>query len=177
MSLNLNIFNAIYGLAHTSRFLDAFGVFIAHYFPYLLTVGVILLLYKEKDITLRLYTFFFVILSTLLARGIFIYGISFFYKNPRPFNVLSEVEPLITGPSTHSFPSGHATFFFALAMAFYFYNRTWGYVVGLCAFFIGIARIFVGVHWPLYVVAGAFIGIMSACLMRMLLPRIPKTIE
>jgi undecaprenyl-diphosphatase len=60
-----------------------------------------------------------------------------------------------------SFPSGHAAIFFAIATAVYLYNKKLGIWFFVVAILMGMARIFVGVHWPSDILGGAVIGIIS----------------
>ena len=64
--------------------------------------------------------------------------------------------------SGNSLPSGHAAFMFALAMELWFLDKKWGAWFMLFAVLNGAARVFVGVHWPLDILAGAAVGILSA---------------
>ena len=61
-----------------------------------------------------------------------------------------------------SFPSGHSTFFFALAATVYFYNKKWGWWFFLAAIIINISRVIAGVHYPSDILGGAIIGILVA---------------
>jgi undecaprenyl-diphosphatase len=60
-----------------------------------------------------------------------------------------------------SFPSGHTTVFFAIAMAVFYFNKKWGIIAFVVAILVGLSRVYTGVHWPLDIVAGALIGILS----------------
>ncbi len=77
-------------------------------------------------------------------------------------------EPLVRLPVTHSFPSGHATVSFAcatvLALAV---PRLWAPLYAL-AVLISFSRVYVGVHFPLDVLAGAVLGVLIAIALRML---------
>ncbi len=102
------------------------------------------------------------LISALTARFILVGLIRYLYYHPRPFIVLQNVNLLIPHDSESSFPSGHASFYFALAMGVYLYNKKAGYACLAIAGLIGFARIFVGVHWPLDILAGAVLGIVTA---------------
>lgn len=58
-----------------------------------------------------------------------------------------------------SFPSDHATLFFAFATGLFFLNRRAGIAAGIyAAAFICLPRIFLGLHYPSDILAGAAIG-------------------
>lgn len=177
--MNLFIFNFIHGLAGKLWLLDYFGIFLADYFGYFLILIAGILILKEKGWQGKIYFFSLIALSIILSRGIIAEIIRFFYPIARPFSALN-FEPLVNNSGAYnSFPSGHATFYFALAFAIFlfFYKRGepagiklgWQFLTG--ALIIGIARIFSGVHWPLDILAGAFIGIASVFLVELIIPK------
>jgi len=170
MSFDQSIFEALYALAGKSQLLDFAGIFFASYLPYLLLVLFFVFLLRERRWKVRFYNFVFVALAVILSRGLFAEIIRFFYYRPRPPVILS-IEPLIDLSSSGSFPSGHATIFFALAGAMFLLNRRWGLWFFGGAILIGIARIFVGVHWPLDIVGGLVVGFLSAGIVKLLLRR------
>lgn len=88
--------------------------------------------------------------------------ISSTYDHPRPFMDRSDVVLLIHHAADSSFPSSHATAAFALAAAVGLYRPRFGIVLLLLACLVSVARVFVGVHYPGDVGAGALIGIGSA---------------
>lgn len=61
-----------------------------------------------------------------------------------------------------SFPSDHATFFFAIATGFWFISRWLGLLFGLLSVFIAWQRVYLGLHYPSDLLAGALIGIVIA---------------
>lgn len=72
--------------------------------------------------------------------------------------VHTEARPFVTHPSAHtlishakdqSFPSDHATAAFGIALAVaLFLSMRWGALMFVLGLWIGVARIYVGVHYP-----------------------------
>lgn len=62
-----------------------------------------------------------------------------------------------------SFPSDHAALFFSLAVTFFFLSRRLGFV-SLAYTFVVICfpRLYLGIHYPTDILAGAFIGVSIA---------------
>lgn len=83
---------------------------------------------------------------------------------PRPFVTFAQVHPLVVETPYSSFPSGHATVFFALATVMYRYHKRLGYFFFGCAFLIALSRVVSGVHYPIDIAMGTFIGISIAYL-------------
>ncbi len=159
MSFDTMLMNAIHGLSGWSGILDAAGIFLAQYVPYLLAIPFILFLLKGKTAKARMRTFLFWALVALLSRGIFTETIRFFFPRLRPFETFG-FTPLIS-ESGSSFPSGHAALLFALSCAVFAVNRKWGWwLIGL-SFLNGLARVFVGVHYPFDVVGGFLVAFVS----------------
>ncbi|MGW0765662.1 phosphatase PAP2 family protein [Streptomyces sp. NPDC002676] len=73
-----------------------------------------------------------------------------------------------------SFPSNHAAIAFAAAVALYFVSRRLGLVAAVCAGAMAASRVWVGVHYPHDVAAGAAVGAAVALLAMAALHRLPK---
>jgi undecaprenyl-diphosphatase len=71
---------------------------------------------------------------------------------------------LIDQKSSYSFPSAHAANAFGQAMLFSFFYMRWAWLFFSLATVIGFSRIYVGVHYPSDVLAGACLGVMVAWL-------------
>lgn len=95
------------------------------------------------------------------------------FQEPRPFVTYPEIIPLISHvpAASFAFPSGHASASFAAALLFYKYlYRPLGIAALLAAFLIAFSRLYLGVHYPMDILAGAAAGAFAAYLA----PRIVK---
>jgi membrane-associated phospholipid phosphatase len=88
--------------------------------------------------------------------------IKFSLDTPRPYEIYPFIEKLSSGGSP-SFPSGHTTDAFAFAVAAgLVYSKWYILLPGLIwATLVGISRMWLGVHFPSDVIAGAVLG--TAC--------------
>ena len=82
--------------------------------------------------------------------------------------------PLVTRPHTHSFPSGHATTSFACATVLALMLPRLRVPLLLLAAAISWSRVYVGVHWPLDVFAGAALGVGIGVAVARALPRLVR---
>ncbi len=147
---------------HIALFLYKFGetysifvYFVAETLPYIVSFAAALLalrMYRTlPHLSLALLT------SVIVSRFFVLPLIRIFIERPRPFISHDDFNPLFE-PIGFSFPSGHATAFFAIAAVIYSWNKKIGSVFFLAALMIGLARIFAGVHYPLDILGGAILG-------------------
>lgn len=84
--------------------------------------------------------------------------IGHFLKNiiahPRPDMAVALLEP----NDMYSFPSGHASFMFALGFLMSYVNKKAGMVILVLAIITGIARVLSGVHYWYDIVGGLVLG-------------------
>jgi undecaprenyl-diphosphatase len=173
--MDIAIFNAIHSLAGQSGFSDGVGIFFATYLPYIMGIAAIVFIVKQKSWKERLWNFFFIFLTALVSRGLLTELIRFVWARPRPFVFLG-FTPLVSESSV-SFPSGHATFFFALAFAILYFNKKWGMWFLSLSLIVGLARIFVGVHWPSDILGGFIVAFLSFLAVRILLKKYTPNFE
>jgi len=76
----------------------------------------------------------------------------------RPYDVLQHVLVLVPRSTDFSFPSDHAVMAGAVAAGLWWVDRRLGLVAGLAAVAMAFARVYVGAHYPLDVVAGLALG-------------------
>ena len=161
MALDTQLFTLLHSLAGQSPVADQVIVFFASYLAYILIGLFVVLVYLSRSPKRdKLEILLFAGLASVIARFGVTELIRYFYNRPRPFVALS-IQPLFTD-SAWSFPSGHATFFFALSTAVYLYNKKWGVIFYLATLLITVSRVIAGVHYPSDILAGAIIGILVA---------------
>ena len=85
-------------------------------------------------------------------------------KRDRPFVTYPEFENMckLAGeslPDGYSMFSGHSSTAMAVAVAIMFFSKKWGSVAVVIAFFIGLSRLILCVHYPTDVLGGFIIGV------------------
>jgi undecaprenyl-diphosphatase len=83
-------------------------------------------------------------------------------ERPRPCQILENVRLLVGCGGSYSLPSNHAVNAFALAAVFGFFFRRIYLLVFFIASLVAFSRIYVGVHYPSDVIAGAVLGVITA---------------
>ena len=109
-------------------------------------------------------------LAALILGNVVVYVLKYVVAEPRPFLVLGNVHQLVSESEVYSFPSGHSASSFAVATvlglkySLNFKNKRFRLIYPLIAFaaLIGFSRVYIGVHYPLDVLFGALIGVLSA---------------
>lgn len=77
----------------------------------------------------------------------------------RPYQVLEIAEPLLRWDAGSSFPSGHAATSAAGAVILTYLVGRGGWALALLAAGVAFSRVYIGVHYPLDVLAGAALGL------------------
>jgi undecaprenyl-diphosphatase len=162
--VNYEIFSLVNGMAGKFGPLDLLMVVAAKYliFPLFAAAAVVTGLRARQDgwwpagawrigqVALTL------ALGFALSAGIRMLGLS-----QRPFQT-HEVHQLLDHAPGVSLPSDHATASFAIAIAVWFFvSARWGpYFTGFAAL-IAVSRVFVGVHYPADIMAGALVAMVA----------------
>ncbi|MEK7651315.1 MAG: phosphatase PAP2 family protein [Patescibacteria group bacterium] len=173
MAWDINLFNWIHGVSGWSVFSDGLIIFFAQYLAYILFGAAVFFIFKNKGLKSKIGTFLRLALTVLISRGIIAGAIAYFYARPRPFVALG-FKPLVNETNT-SFPSGHASFLFALGFVIFSLNRRWGYWFISLAFLNGLARIFAGVHYPTDIAGGILVALAGWAIVYSLLHKNEKT--
>ena len=96
-------------------------------------------------------------------------GLKPLVARPRPFTVATDVALIIDKPGEFSFPSGHTLHAFTAATAIFCYYRKPGVAAYVLAALIAFSRMYLFVHYPTDILAGAVLGILDALLISCLL--------
>ncbi|RME61360.1 phosphatase PAP2 family protein [Candidatus Parcubacteria bacterium] len=161
--MNEHLFWFFFQASHQHAALDFAVKFFASYLPYLFLAGLVYLgKIGYRDWRARWNFFVTLVLSAVIARGVLVEIIRFFYPHPRPFVALG-IDPLFIS-SGNSFPSGHAATFFAFAAVVIMLAPRWGWWLFFFALLNGMGRVAAGVHWPADILGGIGVGIASGLL-------------
>jgi len=110
-------------------------------------------------------------ITTSLLNALFKYAV----QRDRPPTVILDPKPLMEVPTTSSFLSGHTSTSFACAYVISRLAPRLTIPVFVLAALIGFSRVYVGVHYPLDVVAGAIFGLIVAKALLMLLTALQRS--
>lgn len=185
MSLDETLFFAInHGWAHP--LLDALFGWVsqrpAFAFPLLLVI-LVLLWRKLGAAGVRLWG---LLLAVIVLGDLTGNVLKHLLLQPRPCAELADQVRLVTAPfnvgcnsKPHGMPSNHAVNFFVTAMFLGCMLRSWGWglALGFVAVLVGLSRIYLGVHYPSQVLAGALLGIGLGAFAVLLVRRMPPLLR
>lgn len=158
MMFDVAVFHVINGFAGRWDWLDNVGIFCAEYLGNVLlaTLAILLVVDYKKHWRMVLQA----VLAAIIVRFVLVQAFYVLHFKFRPF-VNNNIHLLIPYDAHQTaFPSGHASFYFALSTIIYGYHKKLGIVFYIASGCIVVARIFVGVHWPSDVIAGILVGIL-----------------
>ena len=168
MSLDLTLFNLLYGFASTHKVVGLFIGFSANYAAYFLVGAFIWFVLQRINWKARIYVASLAIISIVISRGIFTELFASFFNRVRPYLALGlPTLELATG----SFPSGHMAFLTPIALTVWSENRKLGNWFLGGTILVGISRVAYGYHWPSDILGGIVVGVFFFYLVKKFLPR------
>lgn len=167
--INVQLFRMINNLGKQFEGLNPLMVLISEKMIYLLAAAVLLYLLSRKPVNRLMVLSGFAALIFAIAIGK-IAGL--FHSNNQPFAELTDVNKLIDMGVNNSFPSDHTIIFFTFTVSFWLFKRRHNYLWVLLALVVGLSRIWVGVHYPADVAAGAIFGAAAAYLAYRQIPNV-----
>lgn len=162
---NLGLFLFVFSLGNRSELLDYFMIFGAEYVIYLTFILIFVTAFRS---TLRERKAFILAIISIPLVIVLIKIIHLFIFQPRPFETL-DITPLILHEADASFPSRHASLMTAISFPYFVYKSKWAPLFLFLMLWVGISRVYVGVHYPLDILGGFITGLVSFLLTRQII--------
>lgn len=121
-------------------------------------IALLLLIFYKKDRRVGLSTTVGLLLAFIVCNLV----LKNLFNRARPCDIWTEVETIVNRPHDSSFPSGHTNASFAVASAIILRNKKWGIFAIIVALLIAISRMYLFMHFPTDVLAGAANGFIWA---------------
>lgn len=154
---NLGLFFLIFGASSKSNLLDFVMIFGAEYAIYF--VFILMFFFSIKGGIKEKKSLFLALICLPIA-VIIVKLIHLFFFEPRPF-IDYDISPLIQHKADASFPSRHTLIAAVIAFSYIYFKSKWAPLFLLLMLWVGISRIYVGVHYPLDIIGGIATGIIT----------------
>ncbi|OQX71324.1 hypothetical protein B6D52_01995 [Candidatus Parcubacteria bacterium 4484_255] len=152
--------------AGRSAQLDVFGIFCADFLIFAIPLFIIFFYFFNRRNRLVLIFLKIILAAALsyLVNCLLNYILGIFFIRPRPFVVFPEIYQLskfLLSSESYSFPSDHTTIAFVMALVVFLDWRKFGIILLALSLFVGLSRIFTGVHYPLDIFGGILTAFFS----------------
>jgi len=108
------------------------------------------------------------LLTTIMGEGI----LKHLVCRPRPYMDYPEIQPLVEKLTSYSFPSGHTGSSFTASWVFGRYLKKQAAYFWILAAAMGFSRLYLFMHYPSDILAGAVLGILCAMIIVLVLEKI-----
>ncbi len=137
-------------------------IFGAEYVIYLTIILIFTMAFKSglKEKKVLILAVFSIPIAIILIKFIHLFIIT-----PRPFGAYE------TGAS---FPSRHVSLMTAFAFSYILYKSKWAFFIVVLAAWVGIARVYTGVHFSIDILGGVAVGFLSCLIARQIIRLLKK---
>ncbi|CEH31473.1 bacitracin ABC transporter permease [Aneurinibacillus migulanus] len=166
---NIDAFRLINDLGKQYPYLNPVIVFLAEYMLYFVCLSIVVYWFTRtnKNRMMVIQAVIAFILAEILGKMA-----GQFHSHYQPFAVLPHVNQLIEHDIDNSFPSDHTILFFSVCISFWLVRKKGGGLWLMLPCCVAISRIWVGVHYPIDVITGALLGVISALFVYWLVPKL-----
>lgn len=174
-NLDLSLFYFVnHSISHS--FFDKFFVIMTTQECWYITYAVLIFFLLTKFGARGRYFFFLLIIGIFLSDQISSHLIKELVNRIRPCHSLEDVRLLVPCGSGKSFPSSHSVNNFALAVFLSYFFKKYKTYFYILAGIVALSRVYVGVHYPSDIIAGALIGFTFANLILIIFKRFDNLI-
>lgn len=99
------------------------------------------------------------------------------FERPRPYTVNPDITLVIDKLSSFSFPSGHSRCAVECAVVIFANNKRWGIAAITVAVLTCLSRMYLYVHYPTDVLAGAALGVIDGLLAMFIVKKVMERIN
>jgi undecaprenyl-diphosphatase len=159
INLNSKLFFLFHNFSGKNKLLDYIMIFAAEGVFYLTIIFILVLgILEDLGREILLFSFVAIIISfiSILVSHIFI-------KERRPF-VRFGFTPLISFYKNLSFPSIHTTIMSVIFFSNLYFGSEWTPLILILLIWVAIARMYIGIHYPIDIIGGIFMGGISSVL-------------
>ncbi|MDD5416117.1 MAG: phosphatase PAP2 family protein [Candidatus Daviesbacteria bacterium] len=157
---NITLFFLVQSLIGQSPILDGLMRFGAEPLIYIMILLTLILGIKGKIEDKKA---FLIIILTIPIAFLLIRIIHIFIFKPRPFVTFNFI-PLVQETANTCFPSRHTTISAVIAFAFTYFKSKRSLLFLILMLWVGISRVYVGVHYPLDILGGFLVAAISLSL-------------
>ncbi len=165
MNINTILFYRINSIL-TIHYFNIFFIFFSEYLIYIFIILTILIFFVKNRVSTKQSNQSIIILAFLSA----IFGvitniiINGFYLEKAPYNILPDINRVISLPYFNILFSNSLVILTAITGIIYVYNKklSYSYIAGLIL--IGFSKIAIGQYFPIYIAQSYIIGIIAAIL-------------
>lgn len=177
-AIDEHIFQWIHWFAGKSAVLDRIMIWLAndYFVPSIIALSLLAIWFLGKNQAER-EVYHRALIATFISIGSvcgFVLAANHLYHHPHPFQAMPELVDTTTKIfyQIHdpSFPSNTSAVTFAAAASLWMYNRKIGLLMLIPAILMPLAKIYAAVYWPSDIVAGAILGILTACFIKLIMP-------